>query len=373
MIISECEKDVLHFKGFLYEMEITNVLHYKTMEAAKAQLTGARKAKIDVVLVNMDCTYENREKVYGEIAVIHEWIQVPIILVTSYDTRETIGGAFFAGIFDFMLKPVDFSYFKARIHIAINYNSESRRRQVQDYNLEQDLMIAKNVQKSALTPSLQLDWLQVDGFNRMSHTLGGDMYCWTQVSERVVSTVLYDVMGHGVASALVSMSIRSILRELMAHSSDPIHVMQELNRHVYELFEMEQLDGFLVTAIYVVVDKDQGLVEYVNAAHPTAFLFSESVPHALVANTPILGLIPKINVQKQRLVVGERARIILYTDGLQRDNHSLQSDYFLPYVANDNEVDLRRFVEDHQLAVRPIKDDISLIFMTIHDEGKAHF
>lgn len=368
MIISECEKDVLHFKGFLYEMGIINVLHYKTVEAAKGQLTGAKKEKVDVVLVNMDCTYESREKVYGEIAVIHEWIQVPIILVTSYDTRETIGGAFFAGIFDFMLKPVDFSYFKARIHIAINYHSESRRRQVQDYNLEKDLMIAKNVQKSALTPSLQLDWLQVDGFNRMSHTLGGDMYCWTQVSECVVSTVLYDVMGHGVASALVSMSIRSILRELMTHSSDPVHVMQELNRHVYELFEMEQLDGFLVTAIYVLVDKEQGLVEYVNAAHPTAFLFSESVQHAFVANTPILGLMPKINVQKQRLIVGERARIILYTDGLQRDNHSLHSDYFLSYVANDNAVDLQQFVEDHQLAVRPIKDDISLIFMTIHDD-----
>ena len=346
-------------------MEIDKVLHYETVTAAKLQLTEFKKAKVDAVLFDVDCTHDNREKVYGDIATLQQWIQVPIMLVTSYDTRETIEGAFFAGIFDFMLKPVDFSYFKARIHIAIKYNYESRRRKIQEYNLQQDLMIAKNVQKNALTPSLQLGGLQVDGFNRMSHTLGGDMYCWSQVSEQAVLTVLYDVMGHGVASALVSMSIRSILREIMARSSSPVRVMQELNRHVYELFEAEQLDGFLVTAIFVFVDRASGVVEYVNAAHPTGFVFGEDDTYALAANTPILGLMPKIDVQKQKLAIDGQARIVLYTDGLQQDNQSINSERFLPYLAKDNQTDLQQFVQDNQLVERPIKDDISLVFMTI--------
>lgn len=355
--------DVVHFKKYLQQMEMTNVLHYKTVETARLQLTEAKRAKVDVILVNMDCTYENREQVYGDIAVLNKWLQVPIVLITSYDTRETISGAFFAGIFDFMLKPVDFSYFKARLHIAIKYNSEARRRKVQEYNLQQDLMIARNVQKSALTPSLKLDWLQIDGFNRMSHTLGGDMYCWTQVAERTVATVLYDVMGHGVASALVSMSIRSILKEIMTHTSNPVRVMQDLNRHIYELFEIEELDGFLVTAIYVLVDKERGLIEYVNAAHPAGFMFGEETIQ-LTSNTPILGLMPKIQVQKQTIAINGRARVILYTDGLQQEREIINSEDFAPYVTNANDMDLHRFIQDNHLAERSIKDDISLVFMT---------
>lgn len=365
VIISECQKDVLQFKEFLYEMEITKVWHYKTVEAAKLQLTEMQRAKLDVIVINADCTYESREQIYGDIVMLREWLEVPIILVTSYDTRETIGGAFFAGIFDFMLKPVDFSYFKTRLYIAIKYNCESRRMKMQEYNIEKDLMIAKNVQKSALTSPLHLDWLQVDGFNRMSHTLGGDMYHWSHVSEHQVAVVLYDVMGHGVASALVSMSIRSILRETMTHTTDGERVIQMLNAHVYDLFEAEELDSFLVTAIYVLVDKQRGIIEYVNAAHPTGFLFHEQAVCTLSASTPILGLLPSISVHKESVALNGRTRLVLYTDGLQQEDPVLTSDCFSPYVAQENDVDLQRFVEKHHLETRSMKDDISIIFMTV--------
>lgn len=365
LLVNECEKDTILFKQYLHEMEIKHVWHYRTVEAAQDELTEAQQMDVDVVVVNMDCTYESRDQVYGNIATLQQWIQAPIILITSYDTRETIGGAFFAGIYDFMLKPVDFSYFKARLHIAIQYHSELRRRKLQEYNLQQDLLIAKKVQKSALSPSLKLDWLQLDGFNRMSHTLGGDMYCWCKTSEHTVSTVLYDVMGHGVASALVSMSIRSILREMMAQSSDPVQVIQELNRHIYELFAVEELDSFLVTAIYVQVDYKKRTIEYVNAAHPAGYLLSESHTLALTANTPILGLLPSIKVQKQTVALNERMRLVLYTDGLQQQKGLIDGTYFQDYIKRDNNKDLQQFVTDYHLDTKAVSDDISLVFLTI--------
>lgn len=365
VIVSECEKAVAQVKQFLQEMEITKVWHYKTVEDAELQLTELQQAKVEVIIINADCTYENREQIYGDIAALRDWLDVPVILMTSYDTRETIGGAFFAGIFDFMLKPVDFSYFKARMHIAIKYNSESRRMKVQEYNIEQDLLIAKKVQKSALTAPLHLDWLQVDGFNRMSHTLGGDMYHWAQVSEHQVAVVLYDVMGHGVASALVSMSIRSILRELMNTSTDGEHIIQVLNQHVYELFEGQELDGFLVTAIYMLVDHEKRTVHYVNAAHPTGFLFHENAVQPLMSNTPILGLLPMIYAHQEMIVLQGRGRVVMYTDGLQPEEQLLTSTYFTAHVTEENDVALQQFVQKHHLETRAIQDDISVIFMTI--------
>lgn len=365
VLISECEQETVRFKQYLYEMEIKNVWHYRTVEAAQTELTAAQRMVVDVVVVNMECTHESRDQVYGNIATLQQWMQAPIILITCYDTRETIGGAFFAGIYDFMLKPVDFSYFKARLHIAIQFHSELRRIKLQEYNLQQDLLIAKKVQKSALSPSLKLDWLQLDGFNRMSHTLGGDMYCWCKTSEHTVSTVLYDVMGHGVASALVSMSIRSILREMMAQSSDPVQVIQELNRHIYELFAVDELDSFLVTAIYVQVDTKKRTIEYVNAAHPAGYLFSERNTVALTANTPILGLIPSIQVQKQTIPLNERMRLVLYTDGLQQAQGLIDGTCFQGYMKYDNDKSLQQFVSDYQLDTKTVSDDISLMFLTV--------
>lgn len=365
VIISECKTGVLHVKSFLQQMEMKKVWHYETVTEAKLNLSEEKISNVDIILFDADCTSKNRDAVYSDIVMLREWLQVPIMLITSYDTRETIGGAFFAGIFDFMLKPVDFSYFKARIHIALQYNAESRRRRAQEYSLQQDLLVAKNVQKNALSAPLQLDWIQIDGFNRMSYTLGGDMYYWTQVSDDAVAVVLYDVMGHGVASALVSMSIRSILREIMVHSSDPVRVVTELNRHIYELFEAEQLDSFLVTAIYVLIDRVHGVVEYVNAAHPTGFFFNEETQCELAANTPILGLLPNITVHKQRLNFFGKTRLILYTDGLNIGSNQVKHAYFSPYVSNDNPTDLQQLVQDYSLTERAIEDDISFVFMTM--------
>ncbi len=369
LIVSNMKKDLLLLKGFLQNMDIGHVQHYPTVDFAISQMADVMKAKIDVILLDAVCTTENREKVYGEIAKLRQWSSAPVMLVTCYDTRETIEGAFFAGIFDFILKPLDIFYFKARLHIAIKYNYETRKRIIQDYNLQKDLAIARNVQKNALASSLDLEWLQIDGFNRMSHTLGGDMYYWSKVSERTVAVVLYDVMGHGVASSLISMSIRSILKESMTHLSEPVTVIQELNRHIYDLFECEQLDGFLVTAIYLLIDLDSGTIEYVNASHPSGFIFGEGATYTLATNTPILGLLPNITPHKQQIAVSGQQRLVLYTDGLQHDNQLCESQQFLPYLSQRNETDLKSLVQDLQLEKRPIKDDISIVFITINYEG----
>ena len=172
-------------------------------------------------------------------------------------------------------------------------------------------------------------------------------------------------MGHGVASALVSMSIRSILREMMAQSSDPVQVIQELNRHIYELFAVEELDSFLVTAIYVQVDYKKRTIEYVNAAHPAGYLLSEHHTVALTANTPILGLIPSIQVQKQTIPLNERMRLVLYTDGLQQAQDLIDGTCFQGYMEYDNDKSLQQFVPDFQLDTKTVSDDISLMFLTV--------
>ncbi|OCS93058.1 PP2C family protein-serine/threonine phosphatase [Caryophanon latum] len=269
-------------------------------------------------------------------------------------------------VFDFFIMPYNTLYITAKIQTAMQYSLSMKALQQQTRFLEKDLQTAKNVQKSALTPSLYKKNIQVDGFYVTSHVLGGDMYCWFEVSEHQTAIILYDVMGHGVASSLVTMSIRSLLRGMMTRLADPNLVVQELNRHINELYKDEYMDSYLVTAIYLLVDTEANTLQYVNAGHPTGYIFNEhGACIELKANAPILGLLPTLKIQKTELPLHDYARIVLYTDGLQQEDESVEPKQFLPYIAQSNVADLRNFVENQQLANMQQLDDISLVFITV--------
>ena len=70
------------------------------------------------------------------------------------------------------------------------------------------------------------------------------MYCWFKINDHLTAILLYDAMGHGIAASLVTMSIRSLLKGMITKLIDPVAVIQELNRQIYELFSDEDMDRF---------------------------------------------------------------------------------------------------------------------------------
>lgn len=90
------------------------------------------------------------------------------------------------------------------------------------------------------------------------------MYCWFKINDHLTAVLLYDAMGHGIAASLVTMSIRSLLKGIITKLIDPVMVIRELNRQIYELFSDEDMDRFLMTAIYILIDTKNGTLHYVN-------------------------------------------------------------------------------------------------------------
>ena len=366
LIITKEHKTRVRLSFLLQKMDLTEVEYFETVDQAKWALSNYKKKKLKLILFDETCTESNKEDFYGRISALHEWCKVPILLITAHIKHEFIVRAFYTGIFDFVLKPIDPTYFQTRVHIALKFNQESSQRRTQEDNLKKDLQIAKNVQKSALTPSLHLDHIQLDGFYLTSNTLGGDMYCWFQVSEHQTAVILYDVMGHGVAASLITMSIRSLLRGMMMKLVDPELVIQELNSHIHELLKDDIVEQYLVTAIYLVIDTKEKKISYVNAGLPAGFMMNEDGDlQRLTSNTLILGFLPQMVIQQQEIAYTGRQRIILYTDGLQQGNEPLQSTHFNNYLAGANDEDLIRYVTDRNLHELSHKDDITMIFITL--------
>ncbi|WP_379132025.1 SpoIIE family protein phosphatase [Paenibacillus sp. sgz500958] len=181
-----------------------------------------------------------------------------------------------------------------------------------------DLELAKLVQKSVLSLPVQTPFFSIDARYIPSEQLGGDMYAWYPIDEHRYGVLIMDVMGHGISSSLICMSIRSLLKGIIQACPDPVEVIQELNGHMHKLFSgTKSTANFFFTAISVIVDKKNNTIDYINAGHPSGLYMNDLGEILTLESTCIpIGLIPNMNIQKQTIRIDGPARLLLYTDGL---------------------------------------------------------
>lgn len=181
-----------------------------------------------------------------------------------------------------------------------------------------DLDLARQVQKSVLSKAIYSPAFSIDARYLPSQQLGGDMYAWYRIDKHRYGVLIMDVMGHGVSSSLICMSIRALLKGIIQACSYPEDVIKELNDHMNKLFsETIPAANFFFTAIYLTIDLEKNCIEYINAGHPSGLLMDASgIIHSLDSTTIPIGLLPKLQVEKNTIQLNGPARLILYTDGL---------------------------------------------------------
>ena len=373
VIIGEISNDLKRLQLYFKQMKMTEVHSFPSAELVIKYIPDTLKDTVELIVLDVKMNLENCEQICQKIELLTNWIDVPILLSTTYEKAETIDRVFEAGIFDFILKPFDFMHFKSRIVVALKYSKESNMRKLREVQMQNDLTFAKKVQKNALPFRLKSERVECDGLYFTSNSLGGDMYCWYKINDHLTAVLIYDVMGHGIATSLVTMSIRSLTKGLITRLIDPVYVIKELNRQIHEMFTDHDMDSFLVTAIYLLIDTKNKTVDYVNAGHPVGIYIGKyNHTMTLSANTPILGLFPNIKVNKKRIHLADWSRIVLYTDGLLsvQKNGILDLDFFHSYASQHNTYTLEKFAEKYNLLENTYKDDISIVSITITLEGR---
>lgn len=184
--------------------------------------------------------------------------------------------------------------------------------------LNEELELAKAVQRGVLSKPIKNADFKVESFYLPSEGLSGDMYGWYQINEHKYGVILFDVMGHGVSAALVSMSVRSLLRNLIVQGTDPQIVITEINDHLIQLYKenSEKVNTFL-TAIYMVVDTKNQEIQYVNAGHPDGILFEKEENNFdyLDKGSIPLGFFENITFNVEKVYYHGPTRLLLYTDG----------------------------------------------------------
>ncbi|MGZ5847306.1 MAG: PP2C family protein-serine/threonine phosphatase [Ramlibacter sp.] len=265
----------------------------------------------------------------------HDGYVYCIMLTASVD-EQALQAAMEAGVDDFLAKPLRPADLGARLRAAERVlaleaglaarNQELSRAYAQ---LSRDLELARSLQRAQLPAPHTFGGLQLEGWFEPSSFVGGDLYDYFALGERLLGFYVADVSGHGVAAAMMAVAAQHQLRaasQQVVRAITPdaslceaaLAVVERYNRRMLETVDV----GLYLTLAYGLVDRATGRAALVGAGHPP-------VLHAGPGDgefTPIgegsvpVGILAEPGWRAHELVLAPGSRLVLYSDGIPECN-----------------------------------------------------
>jgi sigma-B regulation protein RsbU (phosphoserine phosphatase) len=197
-------------------------------------------------------------------------------------------------------------------------------RVVNNINLEmakvdEELQAAAAVQRDFLPNTLpNVGPISIGALWRPTSYVSGDYYDVRMIDEKRIGVFIADAAGHGVPSAMMAMILaRAFENAHNAHAENPDQVMAAINEDFYQ-----QQSGAtrFATAVYAVVDSEEGMIHYASAGHPPPLMLSETRLRIL-ENTEgggLLGIFPEAeySVMSEPIQPGES--FLVHSDGFEQ-------------------------------------------------------
>jgi serine phosphatase RsbU (regulator of sigma subunit) len=271
--------------------------------------------------------------------------------------RDVDGNSFSLVSFDEMTQAVEMQ----RRMVAERFEAERR--------AARELEIAKEVQ-ARLFPQKRpvVESLDYAGVCIQARQVGGDYYDFLDLGPKRLGLVIGDVVGKGIAAALLMANLQANLRSQCAIALDrPQDVLRAVNR----LFCENTPDGGFATLFFAEYEQATGRLRYVNCGHLCALLLrGDDSLERLDATGTVLGLFEDWDCEMGERTICSGDMFALYTDGITesfdhadeefgeerlvevlRRNRELSSPALLDAVVEE----VRRFSPHEQ------RDDITMI------------
>ena len=196
---------------------------------------------------------------------------------------------------------------------------QARLMRIEDHEkvVQRQLSIAGDVQRRMLPRSLPAaPGLDLAARYEPSLELGGDFYDAFELGTQI-GMVVGDVVGKGIAAALLMSHVRATLR---AHVQDVYHI-DEVMRRVNRALCRDTLESEFTSAWYGVVDPGSLRLTYVSAGHEPPFVVrrtgaAEPEVIELRSGGLVLGIDPAENYERSVFDLRGGDIIVIYTDGL---------------------------------------------------------
>jgi len=274
----------------------------------------------------------------------------PIIVLSSTEDPVVKARAFNLGANDYIVKLPD----KLELIARVRYHSQacinllernaafaalevSEKRMA--HEMETGARYVASLMPAPIEAPLKIDWRFIP-----SAELGGDSLGYFPLDEERFAFFLLDVTGHGLASALLGVSVCNVLRSRAVAGADlaqPAQVLSALNRN----FKMEEQEGRTFTMWYGVFEHATRRLTWSGGGHPSALLFrgGAGAPIELESQNPGVGMFELDEFDQQEIVVPPDSRLLVFSDGAfeihKQDGGMWTFREFMQFVSQPDDAD----------------------------------
>jgi serine phosphatase RsbU (regulator of sigma subunit) len=254
------------------------------------------------------------------------------------------------------------------------YERRSRRDVEREEELARDLRRASAYVSSLLPAPLTTGPVLAEWRFVPSTQLGGDAFGYYWLDPETFVFYLIDVSGHGVGSAMHSVTVLNVLRQrglLQGDPTDPATMLAGLNAR----FQMDVHNGLFFTMWYGVYRPSDRSLVCGAAGHHAAYLVPSDRGATQPLGTPnlMIGLMPDVVYEVQRTTIPAGSAVYLFSDGAfeietKNDQRWTMAD-FLPLLLQPSRPDMPEAERVYRLvrqAARPgpLDDDFSLMVVS---------
>lgn len=262
------------------------------------------------------------------------------ILLTGMSGKQNLISGIEAGADDFATKPVDIDELEIRLRSAQrvlkleNTLAEQHKTLIATHErIQTDLLNAEKTQHCLLPEPINSKYLKTSWLYKPAIYIGGDTFNYFFPSPEILVFFSIDISGHGISSAMLSMSLQSSLALKRSYYEKPItpefipSIPKMFASNVNEMLCGVNTDHYL-TMVFGIIDFSKKDIHYVQAGHPHPFFYTkkEDSLTALENNGFPVGLFEDMEYETQRITFAEGDKFILLSDGISENNSALNNE-----------------------------------------------
>jgi sigma-B regulation protein RsbU (phosphoserine phosphatase) len=312
-------------------------------------LQQIRTEPFDLILLDLLMPGTDGFGVLKALRTAQDATALPVIILTAFDQSDAVVRALEMGANDYVIKPYDFPVVLARVQTQLalkramehqrqlERNLAQRNEDLEEANrkltaayqrMKSDLKAAARIQEAFLPQALpDLPGVRFAWAFHPCEELAGDALNVIPLDPQHIGLYLLDVSGHGVAAALLSVTLSRFLsspRDLSSllvrrdkqgpggQALTPAEVAQALNRR----FPWDPATEQFFTILYGVLNVETGIFRYASAGHPgPVHLPHEGEPALLDTASLPIGVGTAV-YREHTVHLRPRDRLYLYSDGV---------------------------------------------------------
>ncbi len=199
---------------------------------------------------------------------------------------------------------------------------------IEKERLEKELDVARDIQKKILPSTVPTsNRLEISALFVPAFEVGGDYYDFFELSDDLLGFVVADVSGKGISSAFIMAEVKGIFESLSKIIINPKELLIKANDTLKRSLDKKNF----VTAIYGIINKKNGILNFARAGHTPILLCSGERIESI--QPPGIGLGLDYNpgfassLKETEIQLKNNDIIICYSDGITEAKNHKEEDF----------------------------------------------